>query len=98
MWQTRESHKEVREMIRVKIFGSTPPCAKCKEVERRAKKVAEKYPGKVEVSKFDALSQEAGMYGVMLIPTVVINDRIVARGKVVSEGDLEKLIKKEMER
>jgi len=85
-------------MIKVKIFGSTPPCAKCKEVERRAIKVAEKYPGKVEVAKFDALSEEGDKYGIMLTPTVVINDKVVAVGKVVSEDDLEKLIKKELER
>jgi thiol-disulfide isomerase/thioredoxin len=45
-------------MIEVKVFGTTPPCAKCKEVTKRANKVAEKYPGKIEVTKFDALSAE----------------------------------------
>jgi len=33
----------------------------------------------------------------MFTPTVVINDRIVAAGEVMSEGELEKAIKKEME-
>ena len=84
-------------MIEVKVFGSTPPCAKCKEVEKRARKVAEKYPGKVEVTKFDALAEEGDKYGVMLTPTVVINDRVVATGKVISEDELEKTIKKELE-
>ena len=83
-------------MIKVKVFGSTPPCAKCKEVEKRAKKIAEKYPGKVEVVKFDALSEEGDKYGIMLTPTVVINDRVVATGKVLSEDDLEKSIKEEL--
>ena len=83
-------------MITVKVFGSTPPCAKCKEVEKRAKKIAEKYPGKVEVVKFDALSEEGDKYGIMLTPTVVINDRVVATGKVLSEDDLEKSIKEEL--
>ena len=44
--------------IKVKVFGSTPPCAKCKEVEKRATKVASKYPGQIEVTKFDAISDE----------------------------------------
>jgi len=84
-------------MIRVKIFGSTPPCAKCKEVERRANNVAEKYAGKVEVAKFDAFSEEGDKYGIMLTPTMVINDTVVAVGKVISEDELAKAIKKELE-
>jgi len=84
-------------MIKVKVFGSIPPCAKCKEVEKRATKVAEKYPGQVEVAKFAAVSDEGRRYGIMLIPTIVINDKVIASGKVISEGELEKAIKKEPE-
>jgi len=84
-------------MIRVKVFGSTPPCAKCKEVEKRAIKVAERYSGQVEVAKFDAISEEGRKYGIMFTPTVVINDKVVAAGEVMSEGELEKAIKKELE-
>ena len=84
-------------MIEVKVFGTTPPCAKCKEMERRVKNVATKYPGKVEVAKFDALSDEGDKYGIMSTPTVVINDKVVAIGKLLSETELEKSIKKELE-
>ena len=83
-------------MIKVKVFGSTPPCAKCKEVGKRANKVAQKYPGEVEVTKLHAMSEEGRKYSVMFTPTVVVNDKVVAAGQVVSEGDLEKAIKKEM--
>ena len=84
-------------MIKVKIFGSIPPCAKCKELEKRAIKVAEKYPGQVEVAKFGAMSEEGDKYGIILTPTVVINDTVVSVGKVISEDELEKFIKKELE-
>jgi len=84
-------------MITIKVFGPTPPCAKCKETERRARKVAENYPGEVEVVKLDALSDDSSRYGVMITPTVVINDKIVASGRVVTEAELEKIIKKELE-
>ena len=84
-------------MIKVKVFGATPPCAKCKEVEKRANKVAEKYAGKVEVAKFDAVSEEGQKYSVMFTPTVVINDKVVASGEVISESDLEKAIQQETE-
>jgi protein-disulfide isomerase len=84
-------------MIQVKIFGTTPPCARCKEMERRAQKAAAGYPDRVEVAKFDALSEEGDRYGVMLTPTVVINDRVVAVGKLLSEEEIAKYIAKELE-
>ena len=84
-------------MIEVKVFGATPPCAKCKEVTKRATKVAEKYPGKIEVTKFDALSEEGDKYAIMMTPTLVINDKVVSIGKVPTEGDIEKMVKKELE-
>ena len=84
-------------MIIVKVFGATPPCAKCKEVEKRANKVASKYPGQVEVTKLEAISEEGSKYNVLFTPTVVINDKVVASGEVISESELEKAIKKEME-
>ena len=84
-------------MIKIKVFGATPPCAKCKEVEKRANKVAEKYAGQVEVAKFDAISEEGQKYNVMFTPAVVINDKVVSSGEVISESVLEKAVQKEME-
>jgi len=82
-------------MIKIKIFGSTPPCAKCKELERRAKNAAGKYPDQVEVTKFDAFSAEGDKYGIILTPTVVINNKVISAGKLISEEEIEKAIKKE---
>jgi len=84
-------------MIQVKIFGTTPPCGRCKEIERRANNVAARYPDRVEVAKFDALSQEGDKYGIMLTPTLVIGDRVVATGRLLSEEELEEFVKKELE-
>jgi protein-disulfide isomerase len=83
-------------MIEVKVFGTTPPCAKCKEVTKRANKVAEKYLGKISVTHLDALSSDGDKYGILMTPTVVINDKVVSIGKVPSENDIENMIKKEM--
>lgn len=85
-------------MVTVKVFGTTPPCAKCKELTRRATKVAEKFPGQVEVIKLDALSPEGDKYGIMMTPTLVINDKVVSIGKVPSEADIEKMINQLMEK
>ena len=58
---------------------------------------ADKYPGEIGVSHLDALSDEGDKYGIMMTPTIVINDKVVSIGKVPSEDDIEKMIKKEME-
>ena len=83
-------------MIKVLVFGATPPCAKCKEVEKRANRVASKYPGQVEVIKLGAISEEGSKYNVLFTPTVVINDKVVVAGGVISESELESAIKQEM--
>lgn len=84
-------------MIEIKVFGTKPPCARCKEVTRRASKVAEKYPGNISITHYDALSEEGDNYGIMMTPTLVINDKVVSVGKLPTEEDIEKMIKKEME-
>jgi protein-disulfide isomerase len=70
-------------MVTVKVFGTTPPCAKCKRAEREALKAAEEFPGQVEVQKLDALGPEAEAYGMMVTPTVVVGDDVVGSGRVV---------------
>ena len=92
---TGNSNNEAQR-INIKVFGTTPPCAKCKELTKRAMKVAEKYPGKIEVAKLDAMSAEGDKYGIMMTPTMVINDKVVSIGKVPGEADIEKMLKKEM--
>jgi protein-disulfide isomerase len=84
-------------MIEVKVFGTKPPCARCKEVTKRASKVAGKYPGNITVTHYDSLSEEGDKYGIMMTPTMVINDKVVSVGKVPTEDDIEKMIMKEME-
>ncbi|HHX65082.1 MAG TPA: thioredoxin family protein [Chloroflexi bacterium] len=75
-------------MIQVKIFGTTPPCAKCTRAEREANRAAERFPGRVNVQKLDALGPEAETYGVIMTPTVVLNDEVIATGKVVPADQL----------
>ena len=84
-------------MTEVKIFGTTPPCAKCKKAEEMAQKAAQKFSGQVKVEKFDALSDEGNKYSIMLTPTIVVNDKVVAVGKVLSEKKLETIIESELE-
>ena len=80
-------------MATIKVFGPTPPCAKCKKAEEIARRVAEKFPGRVTVEKHDVLGSEADRYGMMTTPATVIDDTVVAMGKLLSEAELEKLLR-----
>lgn len=75
-------------MIEVKIFGSEPPCAKCKQVEAVARKAAEGFPGRVSVQKLSALSPEGVALGILTTPVVVVNDSIVAQGRIPEVDEL----------
>ena len=81
-------------MVTVTIFGTTPPCAKCKRAEQEARKAAERFPGQVEVRKLDALGPEADEFGMIVTPTVVVGDKVVGSGKVVLADQLVAYISK----
>jgi hypothetical protein len=84
-------------MITIKIFGTTPPCAKCTRAEREAQKAAGRFLGRVEVRKLDALGPEADAYGLLVTPTVVVNDVVVSSGRVMPARDLERHIREALE-
>lgn len=83
-------------MIDIKVFGTTPPCAKCKRAEREARKAAQEFPGQVEVTKLDALGPEADAYGLMVTPTVLVDDEVVGSGRIVLARDLVTRIQKHL--
>jgi predicted thioredoxin/glutaredoxin len=84
-------------MVDIKVFGSEPPCAKCKTAESVARKVADRFPGQVTVEKLSALSPEGFKLGIMSTPAVVVNGKVVAQGKVPSESEFETYFKRELE-
>jgi thiol-disulfide isomerase/thioredoxin len=75
-------------MIVIRIFGTTPPCAKCKRAEQEALKAAARFPGQVEVRKLDALGLEAEPYGLMVTPTIVLDGKVIATGRVIPADQL----------
>jgi hypothetical protein len=51
--------------------------------------------GEVEVFTYESLSSEGEKCGIILTPTIIINDRVVAAGRGTAEKEIEKWIKKE---
>ena len=83
-------------MIEVKVFGSEPPCVKCKRAEEEARKAAAKFPGQVTVTKHSALSPEALGLGLMMTPAVVVNGKVISQGRVPQESELERIFRSEL--
>jgi MerR family transcriptional regulator, heat shock protein HspR len=83
---------EVKIFYGVKEFGAILPCMKCIQAERVVRRIADRFPGRVLVSKHDALSEEADRSGVIMTPTVVVNGEVISRGKSLSANRLEQLL------
>jgi disulfide oxidoreductase YuzD len=80
-------------VLKIKVFGTTPPCASCARAEAQARAAAAQYPGQVEVLKLDALGPEADAYGIVATPLVVVDDEVVGTGRVVPASKLAAILK-----
>jgi len=76
----------------VQELGTVMPCSRCIAAERTARRIALRYGSQVAVRKYDVTSDEAAELGVILSPTVLVNDELVAAGSGVSEQRLDKIV------
>ena len=76
----------------IRIFGPSPPCAKCQAAEKVAREVAQRFR-KVAVEKCDIFSEEAEKYNVMMTPTVMVNNITLEVGKAPSAEKLERAVR-----
>jgi disulfide oxidoreductase YuzD len=83
-------------LIEVKVYGSEPPCAKCKQAEGEARKAAEKFPGQVSVAKYSALLPEALQLGLLMTPAVVVDGKMISQGRVPNESELERILRSKL--
>jgi DNA-binding transcriptional MerR regulator len=93
-----EGAVEIKIFYGIKEFGAIFPCLKCIQAERIARRLAERYPGRVQVRKHDIMSAEADRHGVMMTPTVVVDGEVVASGKGLSANRLEQLLERHLGR
>jgi len=83
--------------IKVLVFGPTPSCARCRQAEKEAREAAAKFPpNQVLVEKHDAVSELARTFQVYMTPTVVINGRVAAVGRVLPMAELVEIIAREL--
>ncbi len=75
----------------IKVLGSG--CASCYAQFENAKKAVKKMGLSVEVEYVTDL-QKVMEYGVMSMPALVVNEKVVSMGKVLKSADIETLLHK----
>lgn len=76
-------------MKKIKILGSG--CTKCNKLADNAKKAAEELGLAYEIEKVTDLN-EITQFGILTTPGLVVDDKVVSTGKLLSPDDIKKLI------
>jgi len=92
-----EDGVEIRLFYGVQELGSLLECSRCISAERAARRVALKYPGRVTVRKYDVLSDQAVTVGVVMPPTILVGEELVAAGTGISEAKLDRIVQRHLE-
>lgn len=72
-------------MLKIKILG--PGCANCKRMEQIARREVQKLALPADIEKVTDYGQIMA-YGVMSTPGLVINEQVVASGRIPSEQEV----------
>ncbi len=75
----------------IKVLGAG--CKSCHEQYENAKAAVQALGLKVEVEYITDM-EKVMEYGVMSMPAIVVNDKVVSMGKVLKAADVEKLLHK----
>lgn len=75
----------------IKVLGAG--CKSCHELYENAKEAVKAMGLPVEVEYITDM-QKVMEYGVMSMPAVVVNEKVVSMGKVLKAADVEKLLRK----
>jgi len=80
----------------IKVFGGEPPCAKCRSVEKGLNEAIKEMGLDAQVVHVSALSEEADKYDILTTPAVVIDEKVVMKGRVPSKAELKEILLKEL--
>lgn len=75
----------------IKILGAG--CAKCQTLERAVRAVVEREGLRTTVSKVEDITDIIA-YGVMITPALVVDEKVVVKGRVPSDEELTQLLTK----
>lgn len=89
--KTEVSAIDIGKISSIKVLGSG--CKNCHTLLENTKKAALNLGIKAEVEYITDMKLVM-LYGVMSMPALAVNERVVSSGKVLSEIDAEKLLRK----
>ena len=73
--------------MRIVLVTAEVECGKCREAKAVLGRVAERLPG-VEVRVLKTTDPEAAAYGIVMSPTVIVDNTIIASGRAPNEKRL----------
>ncbi|MCX6816203.1 MAG: thioredoxin family protein [Candidatus Aenigmarchaeota archaeon] len=81
------------------VFGPDPPCVRCQAVKKNVENVAAKVfkteKVRVEVRRANIASKETiQKYGILVSPALAINGVVKFMGRIPSEAEIEKEVRK----
>ena len=76
-------------MVNVKVLGSG--CANCKRLEERVRSVAQARGITIELEKVTDFN-EIMKWNILQTPGLVVNDKLVAAGRIPKEDEIAKLL------
>jgi small redox-active disulfide protein 2 len=75
--------------MEIKVLG--PGCAKCKTLDKLTREVVEKNGISANITKVEDI-MEIMRYGVMSTPALVVDEKVVLKGRVPSADELKQLL------
>jgi pyruvate/2-oxoglutarate dehydrogenase complex dihydrolipoamide acyltransferase (E2) component len=82
--------------VKVTLIGAPKKCAKCEACEALVARLQERFPGRIDYHQHTTDDEEAGEFGVVMPPFLVVGNLIVAMGAVPEEGKVAQLIEKQL--
>ncbi len=76
--------------MKIKVLGAG--CAKCKSLEKQTRKAVEKAGIEAEIEKVEDIV-EIMKYNVMLTPALVVDEKVISSGKILSVDEIINLLK-----
>ena len=77
--------------MEIKILG--PGCAKCKTLDKITREVVEKNGINATITKVEDI-MEIMKYGVMATPALVVDEKVLVKGRVPSSDEIKQLLTK----
>jgi small redox-active disulfide protein 2 len=76
-------------MIDIKILGTG--CPKCRTLEKMTREVVEKSAIEATITKVENIV-DIMRYNIMVTPALVVNEKVVLKGRIPSMDELKRLI------